>query len=319
MAQYLIRRLAHSLVLLLVISVVSFTIIHIAPGTPSIVNSLDMDRQERERIIESLGLRQPLYTQYSIWLQHIVRGDLGRSIVHGIPVWDLIRTRIPATLILSGVAFLIALVVAIPLGVIAAVRRASMVDYGTTAFTTFGIAVPDFWYALTLIIVFGVKLKWLPVSGMYSLSGDRSLTDLATHLIMPVLVMSTIAMAEVTRFTRSSMLEVLGEDYVRTARAKGLSAGTVLRRHALRNALFPVVTVVGLLIPRFLGGAAITETVFAWPGVGRLAVDAAFTRDYPLIMSIVVLVSIVVVLSNLLTDFAYYFLDPRLRDSSGAP
>lgn len=317
MAQYLTRRLAHSLVLLFIVSVVAFMIIHAAPGTPSIVNVLDMDQQERERLLERLGLKQPLHIQYSIWLQHVVRGDLGRSIVHGVPVWDLIRTRIPATLVLSGTAFLVALLVAIPLGVVAAVRRASMVDYGSTAFTTFGIAVPDFWYALTLIIVFGVKLRWLPVSGMYSISGERSIADLATHLILPVLVMATIAMAEITRFTRSSMLEVLGEDYVRTARAKGLGAGTILRRHALRNALFPVVTVIGLLVPRFVGGAAITETVFAWPGVGRLAVDAAFTRDYPLIMSIVVLISIAVVISNLLTDLAYYFLDPRLRDSGG--
>lgn len=317
MAQYLTRRLAHSLVLLFIVSVVAFMIIHAAPGTPSIVNVLDMDQQERERLLERLGLKQPLHIQYSIWLQHVVRGDLGRSIVHGVPVWDLIRTRIPATLVLSGTAFLVALLVAIPLGVVAAVRRASMVDYGSTAFTTFGIAVPDFWYALTLIIVFGVKLRWLPVSGMYSISGERSIADLATHLILPVLVMATIAMAEITRFTRSSMLEVLGEDYVRTARAKGLGAATILRRHALRNALFPVVTVIGLLVPRFVGGAAITETVFAWPGVGRLAVDAAFTRDYPLIMSIVVLISIAVVISNLLTDLAYYFLDPRLRDSGG--
>lgn len=317
MAQYLIQRLVHSLVLLSIISVVAFMIIHAAPGTPSIVNVLDMDQQERERLIERLGLKQPMHIQYSIWLQHIIRGDLGRSIVHGVPVWDLIRTRIPATLALSGTAFLVALVVAIPLGVIAATRRASAVDYGVTSFTTFGIAIPDFWYALTLIIVFGVKLQWLPVSGMFSISGGRSVADLASHLILPVLVMATIAMAEITRFTRSSVLEVLGEDYVRTARAKGLSEGTVLRRHALRNALFPVVTVIGLLVPRFVGGAAITETVFAWPGVGRLAVEAAFSRDYPLIMSIVLFISIAVVISNLLTDLAYYFLDPRLRDSGG--
>jgi len=258
-------------------------IIHAAPGAPSIVNVLDMDQQEREQLLARLGLRQPLHVQYSIWLQHVLRGDLGRSIVHGVPVWDLIRPRIPATLILSGTAFLVALLVAIPLGIVAAVRRASTADYGVTVLATFGIAIPDFWYALALIIVFGVDLQWLPVSGMHAVSGERSIADLARHLVMPALVMATIAMAEIARFTRSSMLEVLAEDYVRTARAKGLIARSVLWRHAFRNALFPVVTVIGLLIPRFVGGAAITETVFAWPGVGRLAVDAAFTRDYPLI------------------------------------
>jgi peptide/nickel transport system permease protein len=218
-----------------------------------------------------------------------------------------------ATLLLGGVALIVAIALSIPLGMISAIKRYSAWDYLATFIAFFGVSVPVFWLGLMLIIVFSVTLNALPSSGMLTIGAPFSVGDRLSHLIMPAAVLATLPLAQLTRYARSGTLEVIRQDYVRTARAKGLPQRIVLSRHVLRNALIPFVTVVAVLIPRVIGGAAITEAVFAWPGMGRLAIEAAFTRDYPLVMGITVVIAVFVVICNLLADLTYGLLDPRIR------
>jgi peptide/nickel transport system permease protein len=215
--------------------------------------------------------------------------------------------------VLAGAGLLLTLLAGIPLGVAAATRPRSLLDHAATIASGVGVAIPGFWFGIMLIILFAVWLHLLPSAGMYTPGGPQTLADLLRHLVMPTLVIATFSLPQVTLFARASVLETLRQDYVRTARAKGLDERRVLFRHGLRNALIPVLTVIGLLVPRLVGGAVITETVFAWPGMGRLSADAAFGRDYPLIMGITMVVSVVVIVSNLLTDIAYTAVDPRIR------
>jgi len=313
MTRYLARRLLFSVVVLWVVSIATFTIIHLAPGGPGVLLSPDLSPEEAAQFRRNLGLDDPLPVQYLRWVSALVRGDLGRSLTHGAPVSAMITERLPATLLLAAAAFGLTLVVGIPAGIISAKRQDSLIDYVATSIAFLGVAVPPFWLGIMLILLFSVSLKLLPSSGMYTLGGDTSLADLLTHLVMPAVVLGMFSMAEVTRYTRSAILTVLHQDYVRTARAKGLGEMAVLVTHALRNALIPVVTVLGSLIPRFLGGAPVTETVFGWPGMGRLAVDAARLRDYPLVMGITLMISLVVVLTNLAVDILYKYIDPRVE------
>jgi peptide/nickel transport system permease protein len=313
MTRYLARRLLFSVVVLWVVSIATFAIIHLAPGGPGVLLSPDLSPEEAAQFRRNLGLDDPLPVQYLRWVGALVRGDLGRSLTHGAPVSAMITERLPATLLLAGAAFGLTLVVGIPAGIISAKRRDSVFDYLSTSVAFLGVAMPPFWLGIMLILLFSVSLKLLPSSGMYTLGGDTSLVDLLTHLVMPAVVLGMFSMAEVTRYTRSAILTVLHQDYVRTARAKGLGEMAVLVTHALRNALIPVVTVLGSLIPRFLGGAPVTETVFGWPGMGRLAVDAARLRDYPLVMGITLMISLVVVLTNLAVDILYKYIDPRVE------
>ena len=312
MGRYIARRLVQTVVLLWLVTIMTFGLILAAPGGPAVLFEPGITVEQMEQMRQAMGLDQPIHVQYLRWLKNLLRGDMGTSYTLGMPVSELIATRLPATMLLSVAALGFAICVGLPLGVIAAVNRGGLIDNLVTLVSFFGISVPVFWYGLMLIIFFSVNLQWLPAGGMITV-GESSLLDLLAHLILPAIVIGTVNMAQITRYTRSAMIDVLNADYIRTARAKGLGEAWVLFKHALRNGMIPVITVIGLLLPRIAAGAAVTEQVFAWPGMGQLAVRAAFQRDYPTIMGVTLVVSAVVVLSNLLTDIVYAYIDPRIR------
>lgn len=313
MQRYVFFRLIQALLVLFVVYSITFFMIQIAPGGPSILLDPELDLETSEQIRHNLGLDQPIYVQYVRWLSGAIRGDLGRSLVSRRPVRSMVLERMPATLLLSSVSLLFAIVIGISLGVLAAKLHYSIYDHLATVVSFLGVSMPGFWMGIMLIFLFSVRLRVLPSAGMYTIGADFSLTDRLTHIIMPSFVLGTGALAQITRFTRSSMLDVMAQDYVRTARAKGLSELAVTFGHGLRNALIPIVTVIGLRLPLLVGGAAITEAIFGWPGIGRLAVDAAYHRDYPVVMGVTILVSVMVVLTNVLIDVLYAYIDPRIR------
>ncbi len=313
MAGYLINRFLQAIVLLFVVSAMVFFVIHAAPGGPALLNNPEIDRETAQQMAENLGLNDPIPLQYARWLGNVVQGKLGMSYQHGVAVSQMVSERLPATLLLTITSIVLAVLIAVPLGIVSAVKPYSIFDYLATLTAFFGVSVPVFWMGLMLIILFSVELRWLPSGGMLTTGEAFSMVDLLRHLLLPTIVLSTFSMAQLARYTRSSMLDVIRRDYVRTARSKGLGEQVVLWRHALKNALIPVVTVIGLQLPRAFGGAAITEAVFSWPGMGRLAVDSAFQRDYPVVMGISMMIALVVVISNLITDLAYVYLDPRVR------
>lgn len=313
MARYLSVRMSHSVVVLLLLSVVTFTLLHLAPGGPAILASQDVSPEEAARMRTNLGLDQPIPVQYVKWAMAIGTGDFGRSYTDGRPVLELIGDRLPNTLLLSGAALLLALVLGLGAGVVAALKRGSVIDKAVMLVAVIGESVPIFWLAILAILLFAVQLRVLPSSGMRTLGEETSALDLLRHLILPAIVLSTLHMAHFARYCRSGMLGVLRQDFVRTARAKGLPRRGVLLTHALRNALIPVVTVVGLSLPVLISGAAITESIFGWPGMGRLAVDGALRRDYPLVMGVTITVAVAVTVLNFLMDLVYVYLDPRVR------
>jgi peptide/nickel transport system permease protein len=313
MAPYLVRRAVHALVVLVLISVATFVIVHLSPGGPEILFTGNLPPSDRQYIIHNLGLDQPLHVQFVRWFGAVLRGDFGRSFNQQRPVLDLILERLPATLILASAALGLSILIGVPLGVAAARRPNSWVDYSATGMSVFGVSIPSFWLGIILILLFSVRWRLLPSSGMATVGAAFSLGDLLRHLAMPAGVLALVYLAQVASYTRTSMLDVMRRDFVRTARAKGLRESVVLARHALRNGLIPVITVIGLLIPRLVGGAAITETIFSWPGMGRLAVEAAFKRDYPLVMGITVVFALAVIASNLLVDVVYGLVDPRVK------
>ena len=310
---YILRRVAFAVVMLVGVTMILFTLMRLAPGGPEAVLvggefSPDAAAQVRQR----LGLDRPLTTQYLAWVGAAARGDLGRSFKTGELVATLIGERLGPTLSLTGGALVFALVVAIPLGVLGAVKRNSIWDTLASAVALFGVSFPSFWLGIMLILLFSEVLHLLPPSGLSEYGREGDVAARVRHAVLPTLTLGLIQMAAFMRFMRGSLLEVLRQDYVRTAHAKGVSAGRVVWRHALRNALIPVVIVIGLSLPTLVGGAVLTETVFAWPGVGRLAVGAVFERDYPIIMGVNLLIAAVVITANLLTDLAYGLLDPRI-------
>ena len=313
MAAYVVRRLLQAVVLLFIVSVLTFLLIHSAPGGPALLANPDLSREQIEQMREQLGLDDPLPVQYFRWLSNVLQGDFGKSYNTVQPVTRLIAERLPNTVMLTGLALALSILVAVPLGVLSALKRNSALDRVIAGFSFIGVSIPVFWLGIMLIIVFAVQLKLLPAGGMYTLGAEFSLLDRLEHLLLPTLVLVVANLAELTRYTRSGMINVLSEDYIRTARAKGLPNQVVLVRHALRNALIPVITIIGVLLPRAVSGAAITETVFSWPGMGRLAVEAAMTRDYPVVLGATLTVALVVVLSSLVTDLLYAYIDPRIR------
>jgi len=270
-----------------------------------------VDDSVKSNLRRELGLDQPIYVQYATWMGRLLRGDLGRSIRNGEPVIENVSRRIRPSLQLAALAMAVSLLIATPLGILSAARRNTSVDRVGTTFALFGICMPNFLLALLLIFLFGVKLRWLPISGYLDPLEDG--WPGLRSLVLPALTLGLALAAVVTRTLRSSMLEALGEDYVRTARAKGLSEWRVIRGHVLKNALIPVVTVLGLQLGTLIGGAVITEYVFALPGVGRLVVDAIFARDYPLVQGVVLLIAVGFILSNLAVDLLYGWIDPRIR------
>jgi peptide/nickel transport system permease protein len=313
LTRYLLTRLLHAGITMGVVVTATFLLVHLAPGGPAILLDPALDPADTERVRSRLGLDRPLIEQYWRWLADVVRLDFGSSFTFDRPVIGLILERLPATMLLGGASLLFALVIAFPLGIISAKYRASWIDQLSSMVTLAGISIPNFWLGIVLILIFSVYLGVLPSSGMSTPGRPVSAVDVAQHLVMPALVLGLATMASIAKYTRSSVLGVLKQDYVRTARAKGLKERLVLTRHALKNALIPVVTVIGLWLPRMVGGAVVTETIFSWPGMGRLAISAAFQRDYPIILGVTLVVSTVVVFTNLLVDLVYGYLDPRIR------
>src|SRR5262245_1687288 len=320
MGTYIIRRLIGLPPLILGITIITFLLIHATPGSP--VDDLKLTPEIKEEDLQSikrtLGIDRPLHEQYIVWAAQLVRGDLGISLKTYQPVRKLLFERLPNTLLLTVSALLLALLLAIPIGVIAALKRNSWIDHLTTILSTLGQSVPAFWLGLMLIIVFAVQFKvWglpsLPSGGTQTLPNGGDFADRLRHLILPVTALAVAQMATWARYIRSQMLEVIRQDFVRTARAKGLPDRAVVLRHAFRNAVLPLITLVGLTIPNLFGGAVIIEAIFGWPGIGSLVISAAGNRDYTVVMGTVLFISIVTVLSNLLADICYGIADPRIR------
>jgi len=300
-------------IVLLLVSAITFFLVNAAPGGPAALMRMDATPEQRDALIRRFGLDRPIPVRYLDWLGGAVRGDLGTSMLTQEPVVNRIADRLPNTLLLSGLALCVSIGLGIPIGIVAALRRGTIADYSLSALSLLGLSIPAFWFGIMLILTFSVNLQVLPSSGLETTGARFSIGDRLQHVVMPTLVLSTAVLPYVVRFTRSSMLEVLGQDYIRTAMAKGLRQAVVHYVHALRNALVPVVSVIGTLIPRLAGGAVVTEAVFGWPGMGRLAVEAANGRDYPLIVGITVAIATLVVITSLLVDLAYTWIDPRIR------
>jgi len=322
MARYVVRRLLQMASLLFAISIVAFLLMHLAPGDPTAffldpIKAGVMSPEEVARLRARFGLDRPLAVQYARWLGDVLAGNWGYSILSKKPVIAEIAERLPNTILLGGAAFLLALVVAIPAGVISAARQYSVFDYAVTGLALAGISVPAFWLGLMLMQLFANELGWLPAVGMHDvrqdLHGLAAAGDVGRHLVLPAVVLAVGFMASWTRYLRSSILEVFAEDYIRTARAKGLRERLVIVRHALKNSLIPMITVLGVSLPTLLGGAFVIETVFGWPGMGRLGVGAILNRDYPVIMGVTMVSAVMVVLGNFLADVAYVWADPRIR------
>jgi peptide/nickel transport system permease protein len=318
MAIYVLRRIIQAIPVLFLIAVGAFFIVRLAPGSP--VDKFRGGRVSPEviaNIIKLYQLDQPLPQQLWSWLStfpQIWRPDAwGYSFTDGKPVIQTIASRIPLTMLLMGTDLLVTAVVAIPLGILGAVRQYSLADKTITVLATIGYAMPTFWLGFIVRTIFGAQLRWFPLFGAYTLGGDKSLFDLFWHLVLPASTLIVVSVAGWSRYMRSSMLEVLRQDYIRTARAKGLASSRVLYKHALRNALIPIVTLFGLSIPILLAGAAVTETVFSWPGLGYLGVQAVITRDYPTVLAFVMVGGIMVILGNLLADIMYAAVDPRIK------
>lgn len=318
MASYILRRLLQALPLVLLLLVVNFILIHAAPGDPiAYLAGQSGDAAYFAEMRARYGLDRPIAEQLGLYLLNALKGELGYSFAYSQPVLQVVLSRLPPTLLLMLTALVLATGLGLSLGILAARRAESVVDYGVTALTLIGYSIPAFFLGQSLIIVFAGTLGWFPVQGMVTARGGYSgpayLLDVLHHLILPAATLGVLQLALVARLTRQALLEVLSQDYVRTARAKGVGPGAVLYRHALRNALLPVVTVVGGHVGTLVTGAVLTEIVFAWPGLGRLLFDATLSRDYPLLMAIFLLLSLSVILANLLTDLTYLLIDPRVR------
>ena len=313
MAAFLLRRLVHAALVLLVVCTVTFAIVHSAPGGPSVLADPKLSLEERRAIEERLGLDQPLPVQYGRWIARLARGDLGASFLYQTPNVSTIAARLPETVLLAGAAILLSLAVAIPLAAACAARPGGWLDRLVSAVTFATMAVPAFWLGIVLILAFAVRWPLFPAGGAESAGVGGGALDRLRHLVLPTLVLGAAVTAELLRYARASARGVYALPFVRAARAKGVGEAAVRWRHVMRNALLPVVTVLGLQLPRLVGGAAITETVFSWPGMGRLGIEAALARDYPLVMAITLLVSAGVLLVSIAVDVAYFVLDPRIR------
>ena len=312
MSRFIARRLLLTIPVLFFVSLIVFSLIALIPGDPArIMLGEEPSKEALEALRKQMGLDRPLIVRYVIWMGRVVQGDLGQSVRDGRSVALTLTQKIPVTAELAVTSLLVAWAIAIPAGALAAWKRRSLVDYAATTVSLAGISIPNFWLGIMLIYLLAVNLRWLPPSGYV-----EPWVDLGRNLrlmIMPSIVLGTALAALVMRLLRSSMIEVLGSDYIRTARAKGLADATLVVRHAMKNAMIPVATIMGIQLGGLLGGAVITETIFAVPGVGRLAVESILTRDYPMVQGVVLFAAVAVVAVNLLVDVAYALLDPRIR------
>lgn len=332
MAKYVARRIIESVPVVVGVSILVFMLLHLIPGDPA--TTILGERATTQSIAElraRLGLDRPLYEQYFIWVGKMLQGDLGNTVRGNIPVANEIATRFPATVELSLAALLLSTAVGVPLGVISAIKRNSLIDTLTMFGALFGVSIPVFVLGLLLIFLFGVELGWLPFVGRLSsdisiqrrtglhlvdalLSGNmKGFKDALEHLVLPTITLATVSLAITARITRSAMLEVLNQDYIRTARAKGLKARNIVMSHAFRNALLPIVTIIGLSLGRLLSGAVLTETIFSWPGVGKWLFDSIIARDYPIVQSMTLIIALVFIVVNLAVDMLYAVIDPRIR------
>lgn len=324
MTAYIIRRLMWMIPLLFGVSIICFTLLKNAPGDPvSAIIAAGRDSgeqlttEDREALREQMGLNQPVYLQYVDWLREAVRGNFGTSTRMRQPVFDVIMSRLPNTMKLAGVGLVFTLAIALPLGILSAVKQYSPTDYGLTFFSFVGISVPQFWLALMLLYTFGVWLGWLPVRGIQSAYVEPGLWngiwDTVSHYILPVTSITLVGVAGYMRYQRASMLEVIRQDYIRTARAKGLPESKVIFKHAWRNALIPIITLMGYIFVILVEGSVVVENIFSWPGMGQLAVASLNQRDYPVMMGIVLLSSVLILFGTLLSDILYALVDPRVR------
>jgi peptide/nickel transport system permease protein len=322
MLTYLAKRLLMMIPLLIGITLISFIVIHLAPGEPTDMQT-DLNPKSsvemRDRLRERYNLDKPLHVQYGLWLKQVATLDFGESFAQdNRPVLVKVRERMPITILINVLSIVVILAVSVPIGILSAVRRNSMFDRGTTIFVFLGFAMPSFWLALLMMDYFGVRLGLLPVAGLKSIGYDYlspagQVWDMTRHLILPIFISAFGGLAGFSRYMRSNMLEVIRQDYILTARAKGLSERVVIYKHALRNALLPVITILGLSVPGLIGGSVIFETIFAIPGMGKLFYDGVMMRDYPLIMGILVIGAVLTLVGNLLADISYAIADPRIR------
>ncbi|UCF93294.1 MAG: ABC transporter permease [Desulfobacterales bacterium] len=315
MFQYIIKRFGQAVPLLIGVSIIGFAMMHLAPGGPLAVYTLNptITAQDIERIKHVFGLDQPIHIQYLKWAYGMFTGNWGNTFFGGRPVLDVILERVPATFLLMGSGMSLAIIIGMLIGILGAVKRYSIFDYLATTGAMVALSFPTFWFGLMTIFIFALKLGWLPSGGMYTLGGEEDLLDLLTHLILPTVVLALVLVAQWSRYTRSSFLEVIHQDYIRTAKSKGLSRGRILLRHAFPNAVSPLIALAGVQLPWLFSGALVTETIFGWPGMGRLFVDALTMKEYPVLMGMVMITAIAVILGNLLADVINALIDPRIR------
>lgn len=321
MITYILRRLILTIPLLFGITLITFLVMHLAPGKPTdIVTEMQIKvgAEAKERLKILYGLDKPWYIQYFNWLGRLARLDFGKSFKDDRPVIKKVAERLPATLLLNICSLILIFSFALPVGIYSAIKQNSLLDKGMTLSVFIGFSMPTFWLALLLMILFGIKLGWLPISGLRSLDWAElsilgKIWDIIRHLILPVFVSAFTGLAGLSRYSRASMLEVIHQDYIRTARAKGLPEKQVIFKHALRNALIPVVTILGLSLPDLIGGSFIFETIFAYPGMGRLGYEAIMARDYPVVMGVGTIAAFLTLLGNFLADIIYAYVDPRIR------
>ena len=315
MFQYTVKRLLNAIPLLVGVSIIGFALMHLAPGGPLGVYTLNptVSAQDIERIKVLYGLDQPTHVQYVKWASNMAVGNWGNTFFGGRPVLQVILERVPATLLLAGTSLAIAMLLGMAIGILGAVRRYSIFDYLATTGAVFALSFPTFWFGLMAIFVFALELRWLPSGGMFTLGEEGNVLDLLRHLILPTAVLSLVIVATWSRYARSSFLEVINQDYIRTARSKGLRGGAVMLRHAFPNAVVPLIALLGVDLPFLFSGALVTETIFGWPGMGRLFVDALTMKEYPILMGMMMFTAVFVIVGNLLADLGVALVDPRVR------
>lgn len=315
MIRYIFRRLAQAIPLLIGVSVIAFGMMHLAPGGPLAVYTLNptITAQDIDRIKTIFGLDQPLYIQYAKWAWGMFTGNWGNTFFGGRPVADVIFERMPATFLLMGSAMALAVLLGMAIGMLGAFKRYSVFDYLATTGAMVALSFPTFWFGLMMIYIFSLKLSWFPSGGMFTLGGDEDALDLLRHLVLPTVVLALVLVAQWSRYTRSSFLEVINQDYIRTAKSKGLKKVRILFRHALPNTLAPLIALAGVQLPWLFSGALVAETIFGWPGMGRLFVDALTMKEYPVLMGMVMVTAVAVIIGNLLADLANAAIDPRIR------
>jgi peptide/nickel transport system permease protein len=315
MSTFVLRRLTQSALLLILVTTIAFALMHLAPGGPESVYALSpsMRAEDLARIRAAYGLDQPLHVQFVKWAGGMLTGDWGRSYRDSRPVREVILDRVPATLELTATALALAIVLGVGVGILGALRQYSLPDYLATIGAMIALSIPTFWFGLMVIVLFAERLDWIPSGGRATLGAPFSLADRLHHLVAPAAVLGLVLVATWSRYTRAAMLEVIGQDYVRTARAKGLIERRVIFGHAFRNAVTPLLTLAGIQVPLLFGGALVTESIFTWPGMGRLFVDSLSYRDYPVLMGVLVVTAFLVILCNVLADLAVALVDPRIR------